>query len=73
MTPSGEGRSLSAFRAHQLLLLAIIAALAVAAFLLDVPVVAIAVGIGISAVALFAYTANRSLRSKARGSDRSPR
>jgi len=72
-TPGREGRSLSVAGARQLLLLGIIAALAVAAFLLDVPVVAIAIGAGIAVGALFAYTSSRLRRSKARASDHSTR
>lgn len=72
-TPDREGRSRSVAGARQLLLLAIIAAFAVAAFLLDVPVVAIAIGAGIAVGALFAYTSSRLRRSNARASDNSTR
>jgi hypothetical protein len=72
-TPGREGQSASVAGARRLLLLAIIAALAVAAFLLDIPILAIAIGAGIAVGALFAYTSSRLRRSKARASDRSTR
>ncbi|MHB1862215.1 MAG: hypothetical protein ACYCVL_04520 [Gemmatimonadaceae bacterium] len=70
-TPERAGQSLSVAGARRLLLLAIIAALAVAAFLLDVPVAAIAVGVGIAGGALFAYRSRRLRQSKARATDHS--